>query len=266
MVVATIPIDGDLALARAELATQRLVALLRGVVDPDKVAIGEWSIAQLSTHLADVYERYPTLVRGEPSPIESAEGLAPYSAAVVAANPDPDLRSLAARIDVGIAEYAAGVQEAGHDRPVKFHAGIEMPVAALSCMALGEAVVHGRDIALAEGRPWTIDRDDAALVIKGVAHAIPAFLTQAGRASGDSFRLSLRGSDPLTLRFGGGRLEVTAVDEDPVDCRISADPVAFLLLSYGRIGQLRPIATGKVVALGRKPWLGLRFKQLLMSP
>ncbi len=47
---------------------------------------------------------------------------------------------------------------------------------------------------------------------------------------------------------------------------ISADPVAFLLVGYGRIGQWGQILRGKLVASGRKPWLGLGFGKLLTSP
>lgn len=50
------------------------------------------------------------------------------------------------------------------------------------------------------------------------------------------------------------------------DCTISADPVAFLLVGYGRTGQWGEIARGKLVAGGRKLWLGLSFGRLLTSP
>ena len=52
----------------------------------------------------------------------------------------------------------------------------------------------------------------------------------------------------------------------PVDCWISADPTAFLLVGYGRIGLWGPIARGRLVAGGRKPWLALRYKRLLRNP
>jgi hypothetical protein len=51
-----------------------------------------------------------------------------------------------------------------------------------------------------------------------------------------------------------------------VDCRISADPVAFLLVGYGRVSQWPQIARGKMVAWGRKPWLGVKFRSLLRKP
>jgi hypothetical protein len=36
-------------------------------------------------------------------------------------------------------------------------------------------------------------------------------------------------------------------------------------VGYGRIGQLGPIVTGKLVTWGRKPWLAPRFAKLFYS-
>ena len=41
------------------------------------------------------------------------------------------------------------------------------------------------------------------------------------------------------------------------DCRISADPSAFLLVNYRRRAPWRYVSTGRIVAWGRRPWLGL---------
>jgi hypothetical protein len=41
--------------------------------------------------------------------------------------------------------------------------------------------------------------------------------------------------------------------------------VAYLLVGYGRCGQWSSILRGKIVAGGRKPWLGLKFGRLLTS-
>jgi putative sterol carrier protein len=58
---------------------------------------------------------------------------------------------------------------------------------------------------------------------------------------------------------------VTAAGE-PADCTISADPVAFLLLGYGRISQLSPLLRGKIRPGGWMPWRAMKFGSLLSSP
>jgi hypothetical protein len=47
---------------------------------------------------------------------------------------------------------------------------------------------------------------------------------------------------------------------------ITADPVAFLLVGYGRISQWGPILRRQIVAGGRRPWKALRFAMLLTDP
>ncbi|MCA1696534.1 MAG: hypothetical protein LC749_18430 [Actinobacteria bacterium] len=51
-----------------------------------------------------------------------------------------------------------------------------------------------------------------------------------------------------------------------VDCHISADPVAFLLVVWNRQSQWTAIAKGKLMAWGRKPWLGPQFRPLMRNP
>jgi hypothetical protein len=52
----------------------------------------------------------------------------------------------------------------------------------------------------------------------------------------------------------------------PVDCVISADPVTFLLVAYGRMPLSRALLHGGILAWGRRPWLGLHFKNLFFNP
>jgi hypothetical protein len=44
------------------------------------------------------------------------------------------------------------------------------------------------------------------------------------------------------------------------------DPVAFLLVGYGRISPWAAVVRGGGMAYGRRPWLGVRFKDLLFDP
>jgi putative sterol carrier protein len=62
-----------------------------------------------------------------------------------------------------------------------------------------------------------------------------------------------------------GTAVVSAAGEK-ADCVITADPVAFLLLGYGRISQLSPVLRGQLRPGGRKPWLAMKFGTLLSSP
>jgi hypothetical protein len=51
-----------------------------------------------------------------------------------------------------------------------------------------------------------------------------------------------------------------------IDCHIAGTPLALLLVGYGRISQWQAIGTGRLIAWGRKPWLGFRFVHLFYNP
>ena len=67
------------------------------------------------------------------------------------------------------------------------------------------------------------------------------------------------------MAIADGTATVAAAGER-ADCVITADPVVFLLLGYGRITQWPQIIRGRLRAGGRKPWLAMRFSSLLASP
>jgi putative sterol carrier protein len=103
-------------------------------------------------------------------------------------------------------------------------------------------------------------------VIPGVLSVAPQYL-RPNRAAGVhiSFELRMRGGPSYRLAVDDGTAEVTEAGKK-ADCVINADPVAFLLLGYGRISQLSPVLRGQLRPGGRKPWLAMKFGTLLSSP
>jgi putative sterol carrier protein len=75
----------------------------------------------------------------------------------------------------------------------------------------------------------------------------------------------MRGGAGYRLAVDRGTAVVAAAGPQ-ADCTITADPVAFLLLGYGRIPQWAAVIRGQLRPGGRKPWLALRFGSLLSSP
>jgi hypothetical protein len=39
-----------------------------------------------------------------------------------------------------------------------------------------------------------------------------------------------------------------------------------ILVFYGRVGQWGQVLKGRMISWGRKPWLGLKFKSLIIDP
>ena len=103
-------------------------------------------------------------------------------------------------------------------------------------------------------------------IFPGALTVMPQYL-RPQRSAGVhiSFELRMRGGPSYRMAVDDGSAVVTAPGER-ADCVITADPVAFLLLGYGRISQLTPVLRGQLRPGGRKPWLAMRFGRLLYSP
>jgi hypothetical protein len=81
-----------------------------------------------------------------------------------------------------------------------------------------------------------------------------------------TYDIRLRGGDRFYFIFNDGALTIEEPSARKVDCHISADPVAFLMVAWSRQSQWSAIAKGKLLAWGRKPWLGPRFRGLMRNP
>jgi len=81
-----------------------------------------------------------------------------------------------------------------------------------------------------------------------------------------TYEIRLRGNGPrYIIRVADGTAEVRAAG-GPVDCVISAEPVTYLLVVYGRMPLGRALMRGGILTRGRRPWLGLCFKKMFFSP
>jgi hypothetical protein len=120
----------------------------------------------------------------------------------------------------------------------------------------GEALVHGYDIAQAEGLPWPIEPAHAVPTMDGLIPVMVDFVDDDAAAGLNArFEIRLRGGSRTYWYFNDGKPTIENSQMRPVDCRISAEPVTFLLMSYNRIGPTVPVLTGRVAIRGRRPWL-----------
>ena len=121
--------------------------------------------------------------------------------------------------------------------------------------------MHGHDIATGMGRPSPISAEHATLILGTVCPEMWPLVVrpEAGRGAPVTYEVRLRGNGPrYVIRVADGTAEVRAAG-GPVDCVISADPVTYLLVVYGRMPLGRALLRGGMLAWGRRPWLGLRF-------
>lgn len=258
---------------RAEV--QRVTTLLRSIEDPKPHALGQWNIGDVAMHLSQVWEGLPGLAReSRQAPIPDVWDLGESTIVGVNSDPERDPRVLADRIDTRSEEYLRECAGADPDASRSWMVqGATVRLSTFTYHLLNETVMHGYDIAHAAGRRWRIEPAHAAMVVGRflipVIRALgPRAMVDADAAAGlhATYDLRIRGGDRFHLIFNDGALSIVDPAQRRIDCHISADPVAFLKVCWARQSQWTAIATGKLLAWGRKPWLGPKFRSLMRNP
>jgi hypothetical protein len=253
---------------------------MRGGLDAAARVPGlSWSAAETAAHLVADLREHAALATGahRPTAITSApddgRNAAERGAAAnqmqLDAFSERNLTVLADLLEDAVAGLNAAVAPLPAEEPIITANGVAMTPSTLVSICLGEQLVHGLDLARTGGRPWSIDRSDALRVIPGIM-AIAADYVDQETAHDLHLEYDLRfgPDDRYRLAVDGARVTVSPADsrDGSPDCVITADPAAFLLVGYGRVGQWSQILRGKLRAGGRRPWLALRFSSLLIRP
>ncbi|HYX44118.1 MAG TPA: maleylpyruvate isomerase N-terminal domain-containing protein [Acidimicrobiales bacterium] len=264
----------DMAAARAAVAANgaRAAALVRSIEHPTAPALGKWDVSEVAVHLSHAVDAVTAMAQGAGPLIGEIGELGGFTRMFVQAEGERDFQALAGRMEASLARFLDLTAKDEAATRTWFAEGTSMPMSSLVCHVLNELLVHGWDIATAEGKPWPIERAHAGLVVSGFL--FPAF-ANLGRSMVDqkaaaglhaTYDIRVRGGGRAVLSFDDGDLSVDAAPSGPVDCHLSVDPVGFLLVGWGRESQWGQIARGKLLAWGRKPWLGFRLRALLTNP
>lgn len=273
---ATTTIDWAAARTAVARAAPRITDLLRSATKPEAPALGEWDLTQVATHLSHAVDAVSAMSTGGGNLIPDISGLPILSRVMIDGEGRRPLPEIADRIDASVEQFLAAMEEASAAAGDTSHSwvvqGTEMPLSTLTCQVLNELTVHGRDIAMAEGVPWPIDRDHASLILQGFVFPSLHILGRAmvvQEAAGTKrarFEVALRGDGRAYLVFDRGDFSVEPTPQGKVDCKLSVDPEAFLLVAWGRISQWSAIPKGQLLASGRKPWLGPQMRSWLRNP
>lgn len=227
-----------------------------------------WTVRDAAVHLAGGNHRHIAYVKGHATtaPTLDKAHFDTRTRSQIGENPEADPKKLAAQIRDGYARLAAVTASVPADQPISYHAGLRPTLASMTCVLLGEYLLHGYDVASALGRPWPIDPGHAALVVGAYRMALP-LLFQPSATPGPqvTYRVDIPGTDPFFVRVADRAYEEP--DAPPsVDCSVSADPVTALLVLSGRLSQWPAITLGRLRFTGRHPEVGPRFAQLFVFP
>ncbi|MGH2760477.1 MAG: maleylpyruvate isomerase family mycothiol-dependent enzyme [Actinomycetota bacterium] len=262
--MSVIPIDWGHAREAAERATHDVAALLSEVRDPTAPVPGlDWTVGEVGAHLVTLAHGYAGFARGESSAVPPGQNFDDENARRLQEFTIRDPQELARMLVEGSTAFHALI-EADDSRMTLGDVPIDRGVAA--GVWTGELRLHGLDIARALRRRWRISREDALLTTYSALPMAPHYVNgEAARGLHATYEIRFRGGETIAMRFDDGRLTVTRGRTAKADCRISADPEAALLIGYGRISRWTAALKGKVVGWGRKPWLLLRFNDLIVG-
>lgn len=246
-----------------------IAALLRAAPGTGRpVPRSQWTVGEAAAHLAQANQLMAEVAAGRPRDHGDGtpQGLAAANERALAAFGERAGEPLAAMIEAQTDAFLDAVAAHPVDEILKTPMG-PMNRAVLGSYLLTHMLGHGYDLARALGRPHMVDRPRAGLTLPFFVEAMPR-VTDAAATAGLTARYAVR-------LWGGGRFGVTFTDgavtvghrppERP-DCTISIEPVTFLLMALGRIAPAGAMARGRVLAWGRKPWIGPRFPQYFTAP
>ena len=255
-------------LAQLPAAMEQFCGLLLDGDDLNVHGIGHWSASDVAAHVATVLELNAGLARGTVLPVAAIEAIPDWSQSALEKVEDRRPQALADRIQAAVSELTDAASSRDGDPRVAWHNGLSTPISTLLALMVGEAMIHGYDIARAHRRRWHIPSAWAETTFRGVVQVVPLyFLPERSAGLHARFEMRLRGIETRALfTITDDELQISEPGGGRAHCYISGEPTALLLLLYGRTGPLRPALTGHVVAWGRRPWLALRFPGVCRNP
>jgi Mycothiol maleylpyruvate isomerase N-terminal domain len=251
----------------ADRVLDRFASLIRAIPDLSGPAIGTWSMEQTAAHTIGVCGAYIDIARGDGSPYTDLRQVAAINEQRMTALTRRSPAELADQVQALRPALAAAV--AGPDAEVPGHAGVPQLRSSAAARVLGEALVHGHDVARGAGRAWVIDPVDAALTFRSFLPFLPLFVDPvATRGLTARFDVRLRKFPEAraVFAFRDGVLTVEGEPQGPVDCVMSSAAVPLILVVHQRIGLPTPILRGQMAAWGRRPWLGFRLVNYFDPP
>jgi hypothetical protein len=255
--------------ALSEVNTQ-MAALLTSVPDFELPVPGSrWTIAETAVHILNDASIHAGVAVGTPSPRTATDkaGVAVDNDRFIKETSERDRGRLVGLIGDAIDRLLAATAAQPAYKEVLWALGVPLTLAHLVCLELSEMVLHGYDIAAAAGLPWPISPLQAELILFSYGplyHTVVNHERVADLTIGVG--IELRDGPASVVRFVDGQFRMDATDSGPVDCQISVEARAFLMVVSGRLSQWAAIALGLMSASGDHPELALGFRDLFLYP
>ena len=278
-----VAVQMDVASPRAVLREvgNRAADLIASIDDMGRPVPGlDWTVGQVAAHMLVAIRGNTESMAGNTEQladfVPDVDGysgrMAGMTSSTLAAEPVRGPEAAGAALRDAVAAFVSQAEKQSPEDAVPtpwYGRDASLPVELDTRLMIGELLVHGSDIARGLRKPWPLSRAEVLLVMPAIHAMMPrTFNSGAAQMFTGTFRVRLRGGDTIGVRINRGALEVAPWGTWGVrpDCTLSADPVAYFLLAYGRKSQWPLIAQGALFAYGRKPWLALQLRALFVNP
>ena len=267
-----IEVDSEPALEQLRNAGRRFSALVRAIENPDQRTRGlEWTVAEVAAHTMQAFHYDLDNIRGsgEPYPIVNGDFIESgtlHNKQLLEQEPERDPWKIAERFDAVLEEFVTEAGGRDPAQPVRISQGATTTVATVVGILLGELILHGLDIAQTAGKSLTIEPEAARQAVYSTAATLSlAVNMETTRDLDVRLELRIRGGKRFVVHIDHGSARTEPVG-GKVDVVISGDPVAYLLVGYGRQGPGPQVLKGKMLSWGRRPLLATKLPVFFRQP
>jgi uncharacterized protein (TIGR03083 family) len=252
-----------------EAVAGRIAEMLRDLPDTSvRIPNSDWTVGEAAAHLVTAQGLFNDGLKGQSSPY--GDGSSATFASVNAESLVEFTERDGARLAALLVDRTRSFLEKSATYPVEHlvhaHFG-PMDLPTWTSYMLVHLLMHGWPIAMALGQPSPLQPAHTDLAVAFLKAVMPrGFDNEAAQGLNARLEVRIRTGRRFAVVFNDGSVTVEDPPTRRADCYLSADPVAFFLVAFGLVSQWRPIAQGKLVAWGRKPWLALKFKSYFPSP
>jgi hypothetical protein len=224
-----------------------------------------WTVGEAAAHLAITQLQFREWLEGTTSPYGNGrmESFAPVNQESLREFREREGEKLADMIVARTHAFLAASPRYPEHHKTRLHFGTWDQRTYASYM-LCHLLKHACPIAMALRRPLPVEPAHLELVFPFFKEWVAGAGARPGLTA--CIEVRVRGGRTFAIQFENGEARVEDSPTRRVDCRVSAEAVAFYLLAAGVISQWGPIARGKLAAWGPKPWLALRLKSYLPNP
>jgi hypothetical protein len=262
-----------------EEVAARFSFLLRSIDDASARAVGRWSIAETAAHTLIACEFDGFAVGGRPPLVEFLDladaitsagvgDVASLNEQALARETERDLAVLADRIESEVAGLLAATADVDGEEGVAWLGGAPVTRTGVLAHLLFELLIHGRDIARSQRRPWAFPVTQAGLICNRFLneYGLERFAVTSARPVDVSFELLVDGGEPVRIAFIAGRSRADVPGDGPIDVRVSTDPATLLLVTFRRMSPLAALLRGRLRISGRRPWRVRHLAHLVRMP